>query len=78
MLVLVGVFAVLLIALNLLVHLVITSRVRRMSRIAELVSRGKSDSETFAAKGTEELSMLERSFSRMRNSLASAMKILEP
>ncbi|HEY4038900.1 MAG TPA: DUF3365 domain-containing protein [Burkholderiaceae bacterium] len=78
MLTLVGVFAGLLIALNLLVHLVITSRVRRMSRVAELVSRGKSDSETFVARGTDELSMLERSFSRMRNSLASAMKMLEP
>jgi HAMP domain-containing protein len=78
MLTLVGVFAGLLIALNLLVHLVITSRVRRMSRIAELVSRGKSDSENFVAEGTDELSMLERSFNRMRNSLASAMKMLEP
>jgi HAMP domain-containing protein len=75
---LLGVFAMLLVVLNVLVHLVVTARVRRMSRIAELVSRGKAESEKFETTGTDELSALGRSFGRLRVSLVSAMKILEP
>jgi HAMP domain-containing protein len=78
MLALLGVFAILLVVLNVLVHLVVTARVRRMSRIAELLSRGKAESEEFETTGSDELSALGRSFGRLRVSLVSAMKMLEP
>jgi protein-histidine pros-kinase len=73
-----GVFVVLLIALNILVHLLVTRRVREMSRFAELVSTGKPGAGEFDASGSDEISALARSFMRMRTSLASAMKMLEP
>lgn len=77
MLAMLGIFAALLVAVNVLVHVVVTRRVREMSRIAEQVSTGKPEAGDFDASGSDELSVMARSFSRMRTSLASAMKLLE-
>ncbi len=78
MLALGGISVLLLIALNVLVHVVVTRRVREMSRIAEQVSKGKPGAGDFDASGSDELSAMARSFVRMRTSLVSAMKMLEP
>ncbi|MDH5539840.1 MAG: DUF3365 domain-containing protein [Rhizobacter sp.] len=77
MLALLGIFLGLLIALNVLVHLLVTRRVGKMSRIAEQLSTGKPGVGDFDISGTDEVSALGRSFMRMRTSLASAMKMLE-
>jgi protein-histidine pros-kinase len=77
MLSMLGIFVFLFIALNIMVHLFVTRRIKQMSRLADQVSLGQVDAEELDVKGNDELSVLARSFSRMRTSLASAMKMLE-
>jgi len=77
MLSMLGIFAFLFVALNIMVHIFVTRRIVRMSRLADEVSLGKFNDEEFEVKGSDELSTLARSFARMRSSLASAMKMLE-
>jgi protein-histidine pros-kinase len=48
-----------------------------MAAVADQVSLGNFDAAPFEMKGNDELSMLARSFNRMRTSLASAMKMLD-
>jgi HAMP domain-containing protein len=72
-----GIFVFLFVALNVMVHLFVTRRITQMSRLADQVSMGEFNAEEFDVKGTDELSVLARSFGRMRTSLASAMKMLE-
>lgn len=77
MLSMLGIFVFLLIALNIMVHVFVTRRITRMSRLADQVSLGEFNDEQFEVKGSDELATLARSFARMRSSLASAMKMLE-
>ena len=77
MLSMLGIFVFLFIALNVMVHIFVTRRITRMSRLADQVSLGQFNAEEFNVKGDDELSALARSFGRMRTSLASAMKMLE-
>ena len=77
MLSMLGIFVFLFIALNIMVHLFVTRRITQMSRLADQVSLGQFNAEEFNVKGEDELSVLARSFGRMRTSLASAMKMLE-
>ncbi len=77
MLSMLGIFAFLFIALNIMVHYFVTRRITRMSRLADQVSLGEFNAEEFEVKGSDELSALARSFARMRASLASAMKMLD-
>jgi HAMP domain-containing protein len=77
MLSMLGIFVFLFIALNIMVHVFVTRRITRMSRLADEISLGKFNDEEFDVKGSDELSTLARSFARMRASLASAMKMLE-
>lgn len=72
-----GIFVFLFIALNLMVHFFVTQRITQMSRLADKVSLGEANTEELNINGNDELSALARSFSRMRTSLASAMKMLE-
>jgi protein-histidine pros-kinase len=77
MLSMLGIFAFLFVALNVMVHMFVTRRITRMSRLADQVSMGEFGAEEFDARGSDELTTLARSFARMRTSLASAMKMLE-
>ena len=77
MLSMLGIFVFLFIALNIMVHTLVTRRITRMSRLADEVSLGKFNEQEFDVRGNDELSALARSFARMRSSLASAMKMLE-
>lgn len=74
---LVGVFAFILVALNLLLHLVVVRPVRRLSAMADRVSRGELDVEDVPARGGDEVAVLAGSFNRMRISLVTALKMLE-
>lgn len=77
MLSMLGIFAFLFVALNIMVHVIVTRRITRMSRLADQVSLGQFNEEEFDVKGSDELSALARSFARMRASLSSAMKMLD-
>jgi HAMP domain-containing protein len=77
LLALVAVFAVTIVLLNLLLHFVIVTPIRRMSEIASAVSLGDMDAPEFAERGRDEIASLAGSFNRMRRSLANAMKLLE-
>ena len=74
---LVGVFLFILLALNLLLHLVVIRPVRRLSAMADRVSRGELDVEDVPASGRDEVAVLAGSFNRMRISLVTALRMLE-
>ncbi len=77
MLSLLGVFVVVFIALNVMVHLFVTRRIKNLAEVADQVSMGRFDAAQFQVGGHDELSTLAQSFTRMRTSLASAIKMLE-
>ena len=71
-----GVFALLLVLLNILLHFVVIRTVTRMADIANEVSLGKPDVPEYVKPGSDEIASLSQSFSRMRLSLENAMKML--
>lgn len=71
-----GVFALLLVLLNILLHFVVIRPVTRMADIANEVSMGKPDVPEYVKHGSDEISSLSQSFNRMRLSLENAMKML--
>ena len=71
-----GVFVLLLVLLNVLLHFVVIRPVKRMSAIASEVSMGKPDVPEYVRKGSDEIASLSQSFNRMRLSLENAMKML--
>jgi protein-histidine pros-kinase len=76
MLSMLAIFLFLLLALNVTVHM-FTKRIKQMAGVADQVSLGNFEAAPFDMKGNDELSMLARSFNRMRTSLSSAMKMLD-
>ncbi len=77
MLSLLGVFAFLFVALNVMVYFFVTRRISTLSKIADQVSMGKFDADEINTSGSDEVSALAMAFGRMRTSLASALKMLE-
>jgi len=77
MLVLVGLFVFILLAVNLLLHFVVVRPIRRLSAMADRVSRGEGDVPEVHVRGGDEVAVLAGSFGRMRISLAKAMAMLE-
>jgi len=77
MITLVGVFLVILLVLNVLLHFVVVRPLRRLANLADRVSRGEQDVEEVVLKGRDEVGVLGESFNRMRISLAKAMAMLE-
>jgi len=73
-----GVLAVLGALLNVGLALIVTGPVRTMTRIAEEVSLGKSDTPEFERRGSDEIARLGQSFTRMRRSLEQALRMLQP
>jgi len=71
-----GVFLLLLVLLNILLHFVVIRPVVQIAGIANEVSMGKPDVPEYVKPGSDEISSLSQSFSRMRLSLESAMKML--
>ena len=76
MILLTGVFVLLLVLLNILLHFVVIRPVTRMSVIASEVSMGKPDVPEYVRHGSDEIASLSQSFNRMRLSLENAMKML--
>jgi len=72
------VFSLLLLLANLLVYGLTVRPLRRISRIADALSRGEPAPESFPARGSTEITALARAFERMRISLEKALKLLEP
>ena len=73
---LVGVFASIIVILNLLLRRIVITPVTAMSALADEVSRGDLTSKPFDDHGEDEISVLGASFNRMRRSLEKAMKML--
>jgi protein-histidine pros-kinase len=76
MILLSGVFGLLLVLLNILLHFVVIRPVVRIAEIANEVSLGKPDVPEYVRPGQDEISSLSQSFNRMRLSLENAMKML--
>ena len=72
-----GVFAVVLLILNLFIRRIVISRVKTMSQLADKVSSGQFDVPEFEEHGKDELSLLAASFTRLRRSIENAMKMLD-
>ncbi|HXY39765.1 MAG TPA: DUF3365 domain-containing protein [Vicinamibacteria bacterium] len=74
---LVGVFAFILLSLNLLLGLVVIRPIRRLSAMADAVSTGNLDVAEVRVGGRDEVAVLAGSFDRMRISLVKALRMLE-
>ncbi|WP_244817547.1 DUF3365 domain-containing protein [Caballeronia sp. Lep1P3] len=74
---LLGVFVLLLVALNVMVHLLVTRRIRALSRAADQASLGQLDDATFSERGRDEIASLAASFARMKTSLVEAFRMIE-
>ena len=72
-----GVFAVMVLLLNVMLHFVIIRPVRAISASATAVSLGNMDAPEYAVRGKDEINTLAEAFNRMRRSLANALKMLE-
>jgi protein-histidine pros-kinase len=73
----VGVFVAVGIVLNLMIWLVITRPILRLASIADRVSQGDMEAPEFGSGRKDEIGILASSFTRMRASVAHAMKMLE-
>lgn len=71
-----GIFAVMLVVINLLLHFSIIRPVQRMSRLANEISMGDMTVPEFPTSGRNEIDSLGVSFNRMRRSLVTAMGML--
>lgn len=71
------VFVTVLIALNVMVHLLVTRRIRALSQAADEVSLGKLDGIDFVERGHDEIASLAASFGRMKTSLVEAFRMIE-
>ncbi|PCJ44931.1 MAG: signal protein [Moraxellaceae bacterium] len=74
---LVGVFALLFIVLNIMLHYIILKPVTAMSKKADEVSLGNLAVAELTVTGNDEISSLGRSFNRMHRSLDNAVKLLD-
>jgi len=77
MLSMLGIFVFLFCALNIMVHLFVTRRLKQMSSLADRVSLGEDHVPEIDVSGRDELARMAQSFVRMRTSLVSAMNMLE-
>jgi HAMP domain-containing protein len=71
------IFAVVFVVVNLLLHYLVVTPVRHVSAIAEKVSLGEENVESYVRPGKDEISTLSVSFNRMRESLKHAMEMLK-
>lgn len=74
---LVAVFALVFVALNVMLSWMIVRPVARLSRAADQVSTGNFEIPEFPEGGRDEIALLGRAFNRMRRSLQKAMQMIE-
>ncbi len=72
-----AVFVVLFVILNVMLSLLIVRPIRRMSQAADQISTGNMDVDDLNESGKDEISLLARSFNRMRRSLEKAIQMIE-
>jgi protein-histidine pros-kinase len=72
-----AVFVALFIILNLMMSLLIVRPITKMSEAANQISTGNMEIPEFSEKGNDEVSLLARSFNRMRRSLEKAIELIE-
>ena len=70
------VFVILIIVINLLIEILITRPIIKMSRIAGDVSMGKPNVEEYVKGGSDEVSELSVSINRLKRSVEEAVKML--
>jgi HAMP domain-containing protein len=71
------VFALVFVALNVMLSVMIVRPIRSMARAADAVSTGNFEIAEFDARAKDEIAVLGASFNRMRRSLQKAMRMLE-
>jgi HAMP domain-containing protein len=72
-----GIFALILMLMNLLLWFTVIRPIRQLSRMADAVSTGDMDVPEVRVRGNDEVGVLAHSFNRMRISLVKALKMLE-
>lgn len=75
--ILVAMFAIILLILNLLLHYLVITPVKKVSAVADAVSLGDEAVEAYVKPGKDEISSLSVSFNRMRESLKHAMAMIK-
>ena len=74
---LVAVFALVFVALNVMLSWMIVRPVAQLSHAADRVSTGNFEIPEFPERGRDEIALLGRAFNRMRRSLQKAMQMIE-
>jgi protein-histidine pros-kinase len=72
-----AVFVAIFVILNLMMSLLIVRPITKMSEAANEISTGNLDIPEFPEKGGDEVSLLARSFNRMRRSLEKAIELID-
>lgn len=72
-----GVFVVLFVILNLMLSVLIVRPITQMSEAANKISTGDLEIPEFSEKGKDEVSLLGKSFNRMRRSLEKAIRLID-
>jgi len=72
-----AIFVAIFVVLNLMLMFIVVNPVRKLASVADEVSLGKIDTAEFTVKGRDEIAVLAQSFSRMKKSLAQALKMLD-
>jgi protein-histidine pros-kinase len=72
-----AVFIVLFVILNVMLSVLIVRPIRRMSAAADKISVGEMDIPELAESGKDEVSLLAKSFNRMRRSLEKAISLID-
>jgi protein-histidine pros-kinase len=75
--ILVVMFAIILLILNLLLHYLVITPVKKVSTLADAISLGDENVEPYVKAGKDEISSLSVSFNRMRESLKHAMAMIK-
>ena len=77
LLLLLGIFALMWILMNFLLHFLVLRPVRMIAHKAEAISKGAMDTSEFSVKGKDEVALLGRSFNLMYRSLRSALRMID-
>jgi protein-histidine pros-kinase len=72
-----AVFVALFVILNVMMSLLIVRPITKMSEAANEISTGNMEIPEFSEKGADEVSLLAKSFNRMRRSLEKAIELIE-
>jgi len=71
------VFVVIFLVLNVMLSVLIVRPITRMSVAADKISMGEMDVPEFGEGGSDEVSLLAKSFNRMRRSLEKALSLID-